>query len=158
MGETICIRCKQILNEVDSLGTLTRTCENCFRVLVSADDSRWPDYLELLDVPAAILHPDHTILLSNSRFQKMTSSSFGGVRIGERLECLYTRNLGRCGETIACQLCWLKRSVDHTWDTGEGLREVRVAYPHKTAVRKALTVSTEKIGNAVLLIIGTVSQ
>ena len=154
MAVTVCIRCRHTLDQKDALSGLTGTCGECFGIILSRGNGELASYLESVAVPAALLAPDHTVLASNRRFQSMTADR-GTVelRIGEALDCLYTSTLGNCGETVACLLCHLKRSVEQTWQTGQGLRGVPVSYPHKADSRKTVTVSTEKVGEAVLLTI-----
>jgi hypothetical protein len=78
-----------------------------------------------------------------------------GLRVGEVLGCMYAQTLGRCGDTVACMLCKLKNTVEHTLLTGEGLRGVQMSYPHKEQARKTFTIKTEKFGQAVLVILAT---
>jgi hypothetical protein len=156
MGGTMCFRCRQSLDAHDELRSVTRTCGQCFGILLSGRDERLAHFLESLAVPAVLLAPDQTVLASNSRFQDMAHAhEITGVRVGEALGCMYTSTLGMCGETVACLLCRLKRSVEQTWATGEGLRGVPMSYPHSQDARRAFTVMTEKVGDAVLLMIGT---
>ena len=154
MGETVCIRCRHTLDEKDALSSLTRTCGRCFGIILSERNGELASYLESVAVPAALLAPDHTVLASNGRFRSITADhGTVGLRIGEALDCMYTSTLGKCGETVACLLCHLKRSVEQTWKTGRGLRGVPMSYPHRADSRKTVTVMTEKLGDAVLLMI-----
>jgi len=154
MAETVCIRCRHTLDQKNALSGLTGTCGQCFGVILSERNGELASYLESVAVPAALLAPDHTVLASNRRFQSMTADHGAvGLRIGEALDCMYTSTLGKCGETVACLLCHLKRSVEQTWQTGQGLRGVPMSYPHKADSRKTVTVMTEKVGDAVLLMI-----
>jgi hypothetical protein len=122
--------------------------------VLSSGDEGLSAYLESLGVPAALLDREQKVLCSNNRFRALTINRIDlGLRVGEALDCMYTGTLGRCGETVACLLCRLKRSVDHTWHTGEGLRGVQISYPHKAESRRAFTITTEKVGVAVLLMV-----
>lgn len=151
MGQTVCFRCRQSLDEKGTLRLLTRTRPSCFSTLLSARDNTLSDYLESLEIPAALLSQDHTVLLSNRHFQRIAGSQGPvGLRAGEALDCMYAPMLGRCGETVACMLCWLKRSVEHTSLTGEGLRGIPMSFPHRSEKRRAFEITTEKIGDAVL--------
>ncbi len=155
MGETICFRCRKRLDDHE-LRSLTGTCRQCFGVLVSEGGEKLSSCLESLPAPAALLARDHTVLASNRRFEALAfDHEVVGLRVGEILDCMYTSTLGRCGDTVACLLCHLKRSVEQTWLTGEGLRGVPISYPHKADERKSFTVITEKVGDAVLLMIAT---
>jgi len=130
-------------------------CAPCFNALLSSRGREFSDYLESLEIPAALLTDDQTVLESNSSFQRMAlSHEIVGSRVGEALACMYAPLLGQCGETVACMLCSLKKSVQHTWLTGEGLRAVPVSVPHKTEMRRTFTITTEKVSGAVLVLMG----
>jgi hypothetical protein len=117
-------------------------------------DRKVADYLETLNVPAALLSTDQTVLLSNSLLQRIQRGhDETGLRVGEMLGCMYTQTLGRCGETVACILCKLKKTVEHTLLTGQGLQGVQMSYPHKTQARKTFMITTEKMGRAVLVML-----
>jgi hypothetical protein len=142
------------LDEKDHLRFLTRTCEPCFNLLVSSRNQELSDYLESLAVPAALLAPNHLVLSANRHFQDMkVGAEVPGLRVGQVLGCMYSPLLGRCGETVTCILCALKRSIEETRLTGQGLRGVPIAYPHREDVRRTFSITTQKAGDAVLLIL-----
>jgi len=142
------------LDENDHLRFLTRTCEPCFNVLLSTRDQSLSEYLESLAVPAALLAQDHSVLFANQRFQDFKiGSDILGLRVGNVLGCMYSPLLGQCGETVTCILCALRRSIEETQRTGEGLRGVSIAYPHREDVRRTFTITTQKAGDAVLLML-----
>jgi len=143
------------LDADDELHLMTRTCEKCFREVLSSRDDTVSAYLESLRVPAVLIARDQTVLSSNRRFQQLAPNpDIVGRKIGEALECMYSPILGRCGETVPCIVCKLKRSVDLTWNTREGLRGVHFSFPHKAEGRKAFSITTEIVGGAVLLLLG----
>jgi hypothetical protein len=147
------------LEEKDELRLLTKTCEKCFDSVLSSGDRRLSAYLDSLNVPAALIGEDQTVLMANEHFQGMAQNSdVVGSTLGEVMECMYAPLLGRCGGSAPCLLCRIKRSVDHTWSTGEGLRGVPVSFPHKAEGRKTFTIATEPVGGAVLLLMGTPSD
>ena len=159
MGDTLCFLCMRSLEREDELNILTRTCEKCFTAMLSSHDKKLSAYLESLDMPAALLSQDQTVLLSNGRFQRMAPNrNVEGLRLGDVIECMYAPLLGRCGETVACLLCKLKRSVERTWVAREGLRGVSISFPHKAEGRKTYTITTEIVGSAVLLLMGSPSS
>ncbi len=158
MGQTICFGCRRILEQEDELHVLAKACDTCFTTVLSSRDETLSAYLESLEVPAALVSHDQTILQSNSLFKGIASDRVVvGVRLGEALDCMYAPLLGSCGETVPCLLCKLKRSVEHTWHTGEGLRDVPFSFPHKAQSRRTFNISTEKVGTAVLLLMRTIS-
>jgi hypothetical protein len=150
-AQAVCFTCRQDLDD-DGFRTLAGACESCFPSLGSLPEEKLAAYLEHVTVPAAILSPDLTVTLANSLFREALGHDAIGRRSGEALSCMYTAMLGRCGETVACMLCSLKRSVERTIASGEGLRDVAVSYPHKEEMRKTLTITTEKLGSSVLVL------
>jgi hypothetical protein len=156
MGQTLCFRCLRSLEDEDELNLLTKTCEKCFNTVLSSRIEMVSGYLESLRIPAALIAQDQTVLSSNGRFRTIAPNrKIVGHRLGEVLECMYAPILGRCGETVACLVCRLKRSVEATWLTGEGLRGAPFSFPHKEEGRKTFSITTEKVGGAVLLLMGT---
>ena len=154
MGQSACFRCMRSLDESDHLRFLTRTCEPCFNQLVSSRDQALSEYLESLSVPAALLAQDHLVLFANRLFQGMKVGADAlGLRVGQVIGCMYSSLLGRCGETVTCILCALRRSIEETQLTGHGLRGVPIAYPHREDVRRAFSITTQKAGDAVLLML-----
>ena len=159
MGQTLCFRCLRNLEEEDELHVLTKTCEKCFNAVLSSPLEVVSDYLESLRIPAALIALDQTVLSSNGRFRRIAPNrEIAGHKLGEVLECMYAPILGRCGETVACLVCRLKRSVETTWVTGEGLRGVPFSFPHKEEGRKAFSITTEIVSGAVLLLMGTATS
>lgn len=153
MGQTNCFGCGQSLEQTDRFQLLAQLCKPCLNSLVFASGISLSVYLESRPHPAALLAHDHTVLLANSLFRAMRlDQEVVGIRAGEVIGCLYASTLGRCGETEVCILCSLRRAVDQTWRTGEGLRGIPMNYPHRAAGRKTVEITTEKIGDAVLVV------
>ena len=153
MGQTICFSCRRSLEQEDQLHSIAKACDKCLNTVISFGDEKLSAYLEALDAPAALLSHDHTVVAFNHLFQTMASShDILGRRVGEVLGCSFSPLLGRCEETVACRLCWLKRSIAHTSLTGEELHEMPLRFPNKVEIRKAFAITTTKIGGAVLLL------
>jgi hypothetical protein len=152
LGQNVCYNCLQSLDETDDFRIRTGACDTCFRLLASSPEDKLVDYLESLGVPAAVLSQDLTVLLANTRFRKTLGHDGIGLRGGEALDCMYSEMLGRCGETVACILCSLKRAVEQTLRSGEGMRDVPMSFPHKEEVRRTLAITTERVGSSVLVL------
>ena len=153
MGQTICFSCRRDLTQISLLNPLAVVCDMCFNALLTSPDEVISTDLESFNVPAALLSKDHAIVAFNHLFQTMASShDILGRRVGEVLGCSFSPLLGRCEETVACRLCWLKRSIAHTSLTGEELHEMPLRFPNKVEIRKAFAITTTKIGGAVLLL------
>jgi hypothetical protein len=142
------------LDGSDYLRFLTRTCEPCFNVLVSSRDQTLTDYLESLGFPAAVIAGDHTVLSANRPFKELKKGAdVHGMTVGQVLGCMYSPLLGQCGETVACLLCHLRQSIEKTMRTGEGLRNVPVSYPHQEDVRRTWSITTQRTGDTVLVVL-----
>jgi len=108
-----------------------------------------------LDRPAALIARDHTVLFSNRRFRRMLGKSnhdVVGLKLGSVLECKYSA-LDRCRETVVCPYCKLRRLIELTRSTDEKLSEIAISFAHKSGAIKRLEITTEKAGQAVLLIL-----
>ena len=150
-----CFNCGRSLDQDDELRQLTGVCEQCFNEILSSPEKR-SAYLESLGIPAALVSREQVVLDSNAHFLRMASGrEVVGTRIGEILDCMYAPLLGQCGDTVPCLLCKVRRSLEHTWLTGEGLHEVPFSFPHKVEERRTFAITTEKAGDAVLLLLGT---
>jgi len=154
MGDGICSRCGEELSENSDvfLAALRKTC---FNFLLSSCREKLVDCLDSLDKPAAILACNHTVILSNELLEDSSKLEAGKPRIGEVLNCVNAALLGRCGETVGCFLCGLRKLVKHTQRTGEKLSDMRVNLQNRSGANQTLLLSTEKAGSGVLIIIET---
>lgn len=127
-------------------------CNACLTTLVPS-----LAYLESLDQPAAIVARDHTILFSNSHLRKLIEFAHddAGIRIGEALDCQYAEEHEPCGETEFCFQCELRRFVALARITGERIGEIPMSFRQKSGKNQTLRFSTEKAGDAVLLMISS---
>ena len=158
MGQVLCFGCGCSLDEGDHFRHLTEACAPCLNSLVFASGISLSVYLESRPHPAALLAHDHTVLFANSLFRGLKlDRDVVGLRVGEVIDCMYSTALGRCGQTEVCILCSLRRAVEHTWRTSEGLRGVPMTYPSNAAMRKSVAITTEKLGDAVLVILADLS-
>jgi hypothetical protein len=123
-------------------------------MLLSTRDGKLSAYLESLDLPAALILEDHSVLSSITLFRQIAPNlDSARLRVGEVLGCSYSSLLGKCGETVPCILCSLRKSLERTWQTGEGLRGVPLSLPNRAEFRKSFEITTERVGNAVLLLL-----
>jgi hypothetical protein len=76
-----------------------------------------------------------------------------GLRIGEVLDCKYAASPSRCGETEGCLQCELRRLIELTRIAGERLTGIPISFQNKSGARKTFKITTEKVREAVLLII-----
>jgi PAS domain-containing protein len=114
-------------------------------------------FLDSLDAPVFLVSEEGSILNANSLARVLSGkplSEIRGKKGGDVLECRYARLPEGCGKTVHCRACTIRRSVMHTYETGESLHDVPA---YQDIIRKGETVnvcfriSTEKAGNIVLL-------
>lgn len=132
-------------------------CVNCAENFVFQMGVPLQTFLDSL--PAPILVVDNNVevqaanrlgleLLGKDHHQVL--KKLGGIVF----ECAYARLPEGCGRTVHCSGCAIRRSVYHTYETGESLHEVpaTLAYGgHDNPQRAELVISTEKMGEVVLL-------
>jgi hypothetical protein len=155
MSPPVCSRCGRNLKDKGVL-LLAKLCAPCFNTLLASRDEKLWDFLDFLDRPAALLARDHTVLFSNSRFRRKFRKfdhDVVGLRIGEIFGCKHAAAPGRCGETVYCLHCQLERVLELAWISGERLSDTRASLLHRSGARKTYTVTTQKAGDAVLLMI-----
>ncbi len=154
MAEGTCVRCERALAGDDHIGRLVGVCPRCLRQVLSPRDHSVSEYLDTIRIPAALVSENLQVLFANTDFRTLRPDADPEtLRVGEMLSCMYTATLGRCGETVTCLLCAMKQSINHTSSTGNGVRARPMSYPHRKDVRKVYLISTEKVGDAVLVVL-----
>ncbi len=157
MGEGICSRCGQGLSATHDI-FLAALRETCFTFLLSTRTEELAECLDSLEGPAAIIARDHTLLLSNDLLGRDSGTDAEKPRIGEVLDCVNAALLGRCGETMACFLCGIRKSIEHTLKTGERLFRYQTSVQKRSGANQIFMITTEKAGGTVLLIIEVPSE
>ena len=147
------------MNSKDGLHLL-KVCESCLQALLDSATEDISDFLDSLDQPAAIVARDHTVLHSNNHMSKMLERfdhDIVGLRIGEALECRYSASDRRCGENEVCLHCGLRRLVELARISGERITEFPLTIRHRSGESQTFKFATEKVGEAVLLVIAAQS-
>ncbi|MGO9411082.1 MAG: hypothetical protein ACLQCB_10065 [Spirochaetia bacterium] len=160
MGQTVCVRCGQILDGRSGFH-LVMLCEPCLNALLSSNMEILEELLDSLEQPAALVARDHTVLLSNHRLSRMLEKfdhDIVGLRFGEALGCRYAANEHRCGENEVCLHCGLRRLVELARISGEKIGGFPMTIRHRSGDSQSFTFATEKAGEAVLLMIEMQSQ
>jgi PAS domain-containing protein len=122
------------------------------------------EFLETLVEPVILVDGDVRFVAANTAAQRFVGKDPAMIydRLGgEVLECVYADLPEGCGSTIHCEACEIRNSVTATLTTGENVQRAPAYQDLKTpeGVRRVrLLVSTEKVGDAVLLRIDDVEE
>ena len=122
--------------------------------------------IDSLPAPIFVVDDDVKVKAVNREGQtllgKGTAELLGRLG-GVVFDCAYAQLPEGCGRTIHCSGCAIRRSVYHTWNTGERLLDVPAtlrfaksgaAVPEELALR----ISTERMGDVVLLRVESASR
>lgn len=146
MGTAVCLRCNGPMAD-DELSS-ENVCGACMRVLSTA--------LETLDLPAAYVNRELTVMTSNRLFKtlfgKFTHDP-SGLRIGEAMKCQSSVQLGRCGETSLCLHCGIRRLIDLARITGEKFADIPLLVRDNSGAEQLLHFSFTKAENAILVML-----
>jgi hypothetical protein len=155
-----CAWCDELIGEAaDAAAGVAgpEICPSCRKEFVSDEPGGLDRFLNRLPVPVLLVDQNVGVVMANDRTQRILGKDLSLLRGrlgGEVLECLHARLPGGCGQTVHCQGCQIRRSVTETYRSGRPQWRVP-AYLHADAPPDAralaLLVSTEKIGDLVLL-------
>ncbi len=135
-------------------------CPTCTEHFFSPRDHSLQGFLNSLDAPVTVVDDDMRMLEANTAALTVlgkTREDAVGLRSGEIIECANSRLPKGCGRQVHCVACTLRNSVRETYETGQGFSGrpawIRVHDETTDESRKRLrvTISTEKVGNVVLL-------
>jgi PAS domain-containing protein len=139
-------------------------CEKCYENLLSSENKTLGDLLDRFSDPVFLIDSYCKIMVGNRAACALIGkqpSEIAGRLGGEALECRHSREPGGCGQTIHCKSCVIRRTIQSTLESGQSHNRVP-AYLDllKTCDEKIVRflISTEKIGNAVLLRIDEVTS
>jgi PAS domain-containing protein len=121
-------------------------------------------YLDSLPVPIFVVDDDVVVQAANKSGAALLKK--GPEQMLKRLsgvvfECAYARLPQGCGRTVHCTACAIRRSVAHTYETGESLHDVpALMHCGRSGEEQdiAMRISTEMMGEVVLLRIDSVSS
>jgi len=151
MSAEICSRCG-CASTAGATAYLSVVRRTCFSFLLSTWDQRIAACLDSLEMPAAILAGDYTVLLPNRRLGPGVRMDPGERRIGEVIGCARAVSPGRCGRGPGCVHCGIRKAIDHTFATGEKVYHYPVTFPNRAGADEALAVITVKAAEGVIVI------
>jgi hypothetical protein len=163
--ERICAWCGQSLGHSsdDEGGERVIThgiCEACLAKMLEDRSYSFRQFLEELAVPVLIMGEDREILEGNSRALAVLGKErrdILGHMSGDVTECAYSRLPGGCGHTPFCHNgCVIRRSVDHTYNTGRAVSRALAVQQTMTdrdgeTEERRFLISTERVGDVVFL-------
>ncbi|MBI9020288.1 MAG: hypothetical protein JEZ10_03405 [Verrucomicrobia bacterium] len=139
-------------------------CVECANKIFNALKIKLPVFLNTLAAPVVAISQTGNVLTANRQAQSLLQkelSDIAGYTGGEVFDCAYSRLPGGCGNTIHCSGCTIRNTVMDTFQDGQS-RMKSPAYLNRGAPgdpqKIALLISTEKVGDVVLLRIDKVGD
>jgi PAS domain-containing protein len=114
-------------------------------------------FIDRLPAPIFVVDNDGVIRTANKpglALLRKTPEQVDRMRWGTVFECAYARLPEGCGRTVHCSGCAIRRSVYHTFETGEPLVDVPATLRFAGAGEPQdieMLLSTEKMGSVVVL-------
>jgi len=153
----VCAWCNTALETDVDLQLITHTiCEKCRSNIRFQHGTDLQDYLNAFDFPIIAVDKEMRIVTANNIALEALGKELDGVvphLCGEVFECAYSRLPEGCGRTIHCSGCAIRRTVTHTYQTGEACYRVPSYLTDDSPVERqiALHITTEKVGDYVFL-------
>ena len=130
-------------------------CPACRESLASRSGTPLTRFLDSLDQPVVLLDGSMKVAgaspIVNALLERRPYAPNG---IGDVFECVEADGAGGCMRSIHCSGCTIRRSVAHTYETGESLTRVPATLtqqPVDSPREIRMYISTEKLGDQVLL-------
>jgi PAS domain-containing protein len=132
-------------------------CPDCISNLTFQQGASLQELIDSIDLPIFVVDDDVRVKAANAtacRTLGKDAVTMQGHRSGDVFECAHARLPEGCGRTIHCSGCAIRRSVAHTFQTGETLSGVPATLSrndpdHSSDI--ALTITTVKAGGLVML-------
>ena len=166
----ICAWCKKELSATDieskreDAPVTHGICPDCVRKTLSYRAKPLKKFLDQFSDPVFLVTSEARIVVANSvalyLLRKMPEEVHEKLG-GEALACIYADLPGGCGYTIHCRTCTIRNPIVETLQTGKS--NIRVAaYSDLHFItgerRVRFLITTEKVGEAVLLKIDDVTE
>lgn len=164
----ICAWCTKELSPVcadgDAGGPITHgICDDCAALLNSDPRKSAGNYLEGLKDAVFLVGAGGRIVSANSAARTMVGKELTAIEdrlSGDVFECVNAELPGGCGKTKHCKACAIRKAMEGTLADGTGVEGVpavqNIRTPDGVRERRYL-ISTEKIGDSVLLRIDNVA-
>lgn len=159
----VCAWCQKEIDPDDSV-TESRdapishgVCPDCVPKFFPFMGKPMRDFLDELSGPVFLVDADNKIMTANSAGLTLIHKAPDEIAekmSGDVFECPYASQAEGCGHTIHCKSCTIRHAVIETARTGQA--QVRIPayadlHSFSKKARAKFSISTEKVGEAVLL-------
>jgi hypothetical protein len=166
--KSVCAWCKADLGEVkedlETVGITHGICDKCAKTLLSENSKPLHEFLDSLCVPVILIESGIKVRTGNKYAMEMLGKELSKIENrnpGDVIECVYSQTPGGCGSDVHCKSCVIRRAVTETFETGKSFTSIP-AYPDIELLSEVksmcFTISTEKVGDFVLLRIDDVKE
>ena len=133
-------------------------CGDCMKEMFMDRPRRVREILDSIGAPVLLLDKGYRVMAANEPARRILArpiADIEGFLPGDAMECVNARLPGGCGQTVHCQACALRNTLNKTITTGEDLERVPayqdVYQKDGSIARRFLLISTEKLADFVLL-------
>ena len=167
--QRICAWCKKYIGETIGDGEPSHyithgICEECIFYFKTQEVSV-RDFLNTFSQPIVAFDWDVRAETANDAYLQLTGKAMSQIEHmmgGQLIECEASRTPEGCGRNVCCTGCAARKSITHTYQTGESLTNVesihRVHQVDGTISEIRILFSTEKVGECVLVRMDKVSS
>lgn len=167
--ENTCTWCKSLIDlistdEVKKYNITQGVCLSCAEKLNSEAGIDLSKFLNELNAPVVILDKNGVIRSANDEALKLIDKNIDKVTGhpgGEVFDCVHSKELEGCGNTVDCVTCTIRSCVMSTFSSGVSLFEkpaILLTGDPQNPVRLDFLISTEKVDGYVLLRVDQISS
>jgi len=159
--KSVCAWCGRPLRDVPSASGdrwITHgICADCRDQVLAEMGVPLHDFLDALPQPVIVVDGDAVVVATNAPAREMAGNGAPDKKplLGDVFECVNAKRPEGCGRTVHCSGCTIRRTVEHTFETGEARLRVPAtltAGPDGEEPEEVgLWITTEKVGGRVLL-------
>ena len=139
-------------------------CKDCLHQLFGEEGVELQVFLDSLAVPVVVVDATVTVKTANRPARELLHKelpAIEGYKGGDVFECVHAKQPEGCGFTIHCSGCVIRQTVTDTFQSGKSHLKVPACLQNGTPADHEevnLLISTEKVGDVVLLRIDEVAR
>jgi len=158
--KSLCAWCGRPLRDVPSAsddGWITHgICAGCRDQVLAEMGVPLSDFLDALPQPVIVVDGNAVVIATNASAREMAENDGANPKplLGDVFECVNAKQPEGCGRTVHCSGCTIRRTVEHTFETGEAQLRVPATLTvgsEEEPEEVGLWITTEKVGGRVLL-------